>query len=107
MLKYITLLRSILSPPTPPIPAPQKQPRSPKEKAKSKAAAAEILATLVPDLAASVVGRANAAAAGRRLWATVNNTRLNASIVFTLVDEVVGTVFAEVVEGKQDGRSSW
>lgn len=35
-----------------------------------------MLATLVPDLAGNVVGRVNAQAASRRLFATFNNSRL-------------------------------
>ncbi|POS87896.1 hypothetical protein EPUL_000408, partial [Erysiphe pulchra] len=53
-----------------------KKPRTPAQKAKSKAEASFMLATLVPDLAASVVGRVNAQAASRRIFATFNNPRL-------------------------------
>jgi sorting nexin-25 len=52
------------------------KPRSPAEKSKSRTEASLMLATLVPDLAASVVGRANAQAASRRIFATFNNPRL-------------------------------
>lgn len=52
------------------------QPRSSNEKAKSRKEASLMLATLVPDLAASVVGRVNAQAASRRIFATFNNPRL-------------------------------
>ena len=50
--------------------------RSPAEKVRSRKEAGLVLATLVPDLAGSVVGRANAQAASRRILATVNNQRL-------------------------------
>jgi sorting nexin-25 len=50
--------------------------RSPSEKDKSRTEASLMLATLVPDLAASVVGRVNAQAASRRIFATFNNPRL-------------------------------
>ncbi len=43
---------------------------------KTRTEASLCLATLVPDLAGSVVGRVNAQGAGRRLFATVNNPRL-------------------------------
>lgn len=50
--------------------------RTAAERAKSKKEAAVVIATLIPEVAASVVGRANAQAAARRLMATVNNSRL-------------------------------
>lgn len=46
------------------------------EKKKTRTEASLMLATLVPDLAGSVVGRANAQAASRRIFATLNNSRL-------------------------------
>ncbi|KAH8808421.1 PXA domain-containing protein [Xylogone sp. PMI_703] len=51
-------------------------PRTKNEKSKSRTEASLMLATLIPDLAASVVGRANAQAASRRIFATFNNQRL-------------------------------
>jgi sorting nexin-25 len=63
------------------------------EKKKTKSEAAILLGTLVPDLAGSVVGRANAQAAARRIWATMNNARLNQHLVFTILDELVGVLF--------------
>lgn len=50
--------------------------RTETEKKKAKTEASLMLATLVPDMAGSVVGRANAQAAARRIAATVNNERL-------------------------------
>jgi sorting nexin-25 len=52
------------------------KPRMEAEKAKSRTEASLMLATLIPDLAASVVGRVNAQAASRRIFATFNNPRL-------------------------------
>lgn len=52
------------------------KPRTPMEKSKTRTEASLMLATLVPDLAASVVGRVNAQAASRRIFATFNNPRL-------------------------------
>ena len=52
------------------------KPRTHVEKSKSRTEASLMLATLVPDLAASVVGRVNAQAASRRIFATLNNPRL-------------------------------
>lgn len=54
----------------------QKVPRTTQEKGKTRTEASLMLATLLPDLAGSVVGRLNAQAAGRRIFATLNNGRL-------------------------------
>lgn len=50
--------------------------RTAQEKMKSRTEASLMLATLVPDLAGGVVGRVNAQAASRRIFATFNNSRL-------------------------------
>jgi sorting nexin-25 len=74
VLKYIGLLRGSMWP--------QGQlnrnkvPRTTSEKAKTRREASLMLATLVPDLAGNVVGRVNAQAASRRIFATLNNPRL-------------------------------
>ncbi|KAI2628288.1 PXA domain-containing protein [Xylaria nigripes] len=65
------------------------------EKAKTRREASLMLATLVPDLAGNVVGRANAQAASRRIFATLNNPRLNSHLVFTIMDELLDIVFTE------------
>ncbi|KAI5866242.1 PXA domain-containing protein [Durotheca rogersii] len=94
VLKYIGLLRDSMWP------GGQmnknRQTRTASEKAKTRREASLMLATLVPDLAGNVVGRLNAQAASRRLFATLNNTRLNAHLVFTIVDELVDVLFNEV-----------
>ena len=53
-----------------------RRPRTAVEKKKTRTEASLMLATLVPDLAGSVVGRVNAQAASRRIFATFNNSRL-------------------------------
>ena len=53
-----------------------KKPRSAAQKKKTRTEASLMLATLVPDLAGNVVGRVNAQAASRRIFATLNNSRL-------------------------------
>lgn len=53
-----------------------KKPRTAAEKKKTRTEASLMLATLVPDLAGGVVGRVNAQAASRRIFATFNNSRL-------------------------------
>ena len=68
-------------------------PRSEAQKAHSRREASVMLATLIPDLAGNVVGRANAQAASRRVFATVNNARLNTHLAFTVLDELVNVLF--------------
>ncbi|KAL4905702.1 hypothetical protein BDW74DRAFT_11981 [Aspergillus multicolor] len=67
--------------------------RTASERLKSRTEASLVLATLVPELVGNVVGRANAQAAARRIFATLNNQRLNAHLNFTLLDEVVLVLF--------------
>lgn len=71
----------------------QSKPRSASEKTKTRKEAGLVLATLLPDLAASVVGRSNAQAAARRFSATMNNARLNQHLAYTILDEIVGVLF--------------
>lgn len=51
-------------------------PRTAADKARSRKEAGLLLATLVPDMAGSVVGRVNAQAASRKIFAMLNNQRL-------------------------------
>jgi sorting nexin-25 len=71
------------------------KPRTATEKAKSRQEASVMLATLVPDLAANVVGRANAQAAARRIFAFLNNERLNEHLTFTVFDEIISVLFGD------------
>ncbi|POR38111.1 Sorting nexin-12 [Tolypocladium paradoxum] len=71
------------------------KPRGAAERKKTRTEASLMLATLVPDLAGNVVGRVNAQAASRRIFATFNNARLNAHLVFTMLDEIVAVLFDE------------
>lgn len=50
--------------------------RTSAEKDKSRKAASEVLGTLIPELASSVVGRQNAILAAKKLEGTLNNARL-------------------------------
>ncbi|KAH6640553.1 PXA domain-containing protein [Chaetomium tenue] len=72
-------------------------PRTKAEKARTRTEAGLMLATLVPDLVGSVVGRVNAQGASRRVFAAFNNARLNAHLAFTLLDEVVDILFGDEV----------
>ena len=69
--------------------------RSEADKARSRREANVMLATLLPDLAGNVVGRANAQAAARRVGAVVNNGRLDLHLAYTVLDEVVLVLFSE------------
>ncbi|KAI1141560.1 PXA domain-containing protein [Hypoxylon sp. FL0543] len=93
IIKYISLLRDTMWP------GGQmnrnKQPRTSSEKARTRREASLMLATLVPDLAGNVVGRLNAQAASRRIFATLNNSRLNSHLTFTILDEVIDILFNE------------
>ncbi|KAJ5281925.1 hypothetical protein N7478_007297 [Penicillium angulare] len=68
-------------------------PRTVAERHKSRTEATVVLATLIPDLAANVVGRSNAQAAARRIFATLNNKPLNTHLAFTILDEIVLVLF--------------
>ncbi|KAL5396530.1 hypothetical protein PMIN02_003138 [Paraphaeosphaeria minitans] len=70
--------------------------RTPQDRAKSRKEAGVVLSTLVPELAASVVGRSNAQMAATKLEATVNNPRLNTHLAFTLLDEMIQVLFPDV-----------
>ncbi|TIA26165.1 hypothetical protein D6C81_01013 [Aureobasidium pullulans] len=93
VIRYIDLVKNIMWPE-----GQMKQggvPRTAAQKAQSQKEAGLLLATLVPDLAGSVVGRQNAQAASRKVFAMLNNQRLNTHLVFTLLDELITTVFPE------------
>ncbi|KAL1896148.1 tRNA (guanine-N(7)-)-methyltransferase (tRNA(m7G46)-methyltransferase) [Sporothrix stenoceras] len=91
LLKYLGLVQEALFPAD----GIKKPPRTPAQKARTRNEAGLMLATLVPDLAGSVVGRVNAQAASRRIFATFNNSRLNAHLAFTILDEAVDVLFGE------------
>ena len=68
-------------------------PRTDAQKTHRRVEASVMLATLIPDLAGNVVGKANAQAASRRIFATVNNQRLNTHLAFTILDEIIDVLF--------------
>ncbi|KAK6542178.1 Intermediate filament protein [Orbilia ellipsospora] len=71
-------------------------PRTVKDKSRSRTEASLMLATLIPDIAASVVGRSSASNASRRLFAVFNNERLNCHIAFLILDTIVDALFPEL-----------
>ena len=90
LLRYLTLARDSMWPG-----GVLRQPimRTASERLKSRTEASVVLATLIPDLVGNVVGKANAQAAARRIFATLNNEQLNAHLVFTILDEIVFVIF--------------
>ncbi|KAK0940752.1 tRNA (guanine-N(7)-)-methyltransferase (tRNA(m7G46)-methyltransferase) [Friedmanniomyces endolithicus] len=97
LARYVGLLRDTMWPGG--LPRPASVPRTAAEKVRTRREAGLILGALVPDLAGSVVGKTNALAASRKMFAVVNNRRLNAHFVFTLLDEIVKIVFPETPKG--------
>lgn len=75
VLRWVTVLTESLWPEGRPF-GEGKKARTKIEKSRTRTEASLMLATLVPDMAGSVVGRVNAQAASRRLFATFNNERL-------------------------------
>lgn len=92
IMKYIDLAKETMWPNQGPLKK-DWTPRTEEQKAHSRDEASVMLATLIPDLAGNVVGRANAQAASRRIFATVNNGRLNTHLAFTVLDEVINVLF--------------
>ncbi|RDB29667.1 Sorting nexin-12 [Hypsizygus marmoreus] len=76
-----------LKPPTPP--------RTSEEKLRTRDEANRKLSSLVPDLAANMIGRSNARRGARRMFAVLQNRRLNQHIAYTVVDEVFAALFPE------------
>ena len=92
VIKYINLLKDTMWPDNGPLKR-EWSPRTDHQKAHSRGEASVTLATLIPDLAGNVVGRGNAQAASRRIFATVNNGRLNTHLAFTILDELINVLF--------------
>ncbi|KAF8560094.1 hypothetical protein OG21DRAFT_1502449 [Imleria badia] len=72
------------------------QPRTAEEKIRSRDEANRKLSALVPDLAANMIGRSNARRGARRIFAVLQNRRLNQHIAYTIVDEIIAAIFPEV-----------
>ncbi|KAG6865774.1 hypothetical protein C0991_011971 [Blastosporella zonata] len=69
--------------------------RSYEEKLATRDEANRKLSSLVPDLAANMIGRTNARRGARRMFAVLQNRRLNQHIAYTIVDEVFAALFPE------------
>ncbi|KAJ7170182.1 PhoX domain-containing protein [Mycena filopes] len=74
---------------------PPSVPRTSEEKLRTRDEANRKLSSLVPDLAANMIGRTNARRGARRIFAVLQNRRLNQHIAYTVVDEVFAALFPE------------
>ncbi|KAJ7269426.1 structural protein MDM1 [Mycena haematopus] len=74
---------------------PPSVPRTPDEKLRTRDEANRKLSSLVPDLAANMIGRTNARRGARRIFAVLQNRRLNQHIAYTIVDEVFAALFPD------------
>ncbi|KAJ6483907.1 PhoX domain-containing protein [Mycena vulgaris] len=74
---------------------PPSVPRTADEKMRTRDEANRKLSSLVPDLAANMIGRSNARRGARRIFAVLQNRRLNQHIAYTIVDEVFSALFPE------------
>ena len=104
LLLYISLLKSFLWP-AGVFQAPSST-RSGIERRKARTEASIVLATLLPELAGGVVGRANAQTAGRRIFAALNNDRLNAHLTSQVIDEFVA-ILLPLSLGEHQSRSQY
>ena len=95
LLRYLTLVKNSMWPSGGPL-VKDKPARTPVMKKKSRKEANVVLMALIPELAGSVVGRANAQAAARKLWAVQNNERLMQHLAFRLLDEGIAVFFPEL-----------
>ncbi|KAG6817922.1 hypothetical protein H0H87_012390 [Tephrocybe sp. NHM501043] len=80
---------------------PSGTPRSYEEKLATRDEANRKLSSLVPDLAANMIGRTNARRGARRMFAVLQNRRLNQHIAYTIVDEVFAALFPESITNLQ------
>ncbi|GAA5874051.1 hypothetical protein JCM1840_006129 [Sporobolomyces johnsonii] len=75
---------------------PQVPPRTPEEKAATKDSANHKLSALMPDVAANLIGRHNARQGARRLFAALQNRRLNKHLIYSITDEIFAVLFPEL-----------
>ncbi|CAL1694469.1 unnamed protein product [Somion occarium] len=70
-------------------------PRTAEERLRTRDDANRKLSALIPDLAANMIGRSNARRGARRIFAVLQNRRLNQHLIYTIVDEVFLALFPE------------
>jgi len=71
-------------------------PRTAEEKLRTKDEANRKLSSLVPDLAANMIGRSNARRGARRIFTVLQNRRLNQHIAYIVMDELFAALFPEI-----------
>ncbi|KAI0800642.1 PhoX domain-containing protein [Fomes fomentarius] len=74
---------------------PPSLPRTVEEKLHTRDEANRKLSALMPDLAANMIGRSNARRGARRIFAVMQNRRLNQHLIYTVVDEIFAALFSE------------
>ncbi|QRV97765.1 sorting nexin-12 [Ceratobasidium sp. AG-Ba] len=94
LVGYITIFRDTLWPGGKP--KPSSTPRTDIEKMQTREQAHSKLSAIIPDLAANMIGRSNARRGARRMFAVMQNRRLNQHIVYSVIDEVVEALFPEI-----------
>ncbi|VDC05808.1 unnamed protein product [Peniophora sp. CBMAI 1063] len=70
-------------------------PRTAEQKQRTRDDANRKLSALVPDLAANMIGRSNARRGARRIFAVLQNRRLNQHILYTVLDELFASIFPD------------
>ncbi|KAH7334603.1 PXA domain-containing protein [Rhizoctonia solani] len=75
---------------------PSSVPRTDQEKVQTREQAHSKLSAIMPDLVANMIGRSNARRGARRMFAVMQNRRLNQHIVYTIIDEVFEALFPEL-----------
>lgn len=94
VLSYVTTFRDTLWPDGKL--KPSSASRSDQEKMQTREQAHSKLSVIMPDLAANMIGRSNARRGARRMFAVMQNRRLNQHIVYTIIDEVFEALFPEI-----------
>ncbi|OSX67093.1 hypothetical protein POSPLADRAFT_1030261 [Postia placenta MAD-698-R-SB12] len=74
---------------------PPSVPRTAEEKLRTRDEANRKLSALMPDLVANMIGRSNARRGARRIFAVLQNRRLNQHLLYTIVDEIFAALFPD------------
>lgn len=94
IIAYLQLFQDALFPLgelKPPSPA-----RTAVERAETKNSANAALVALMPVIGASMIGRTNAKQGARRIFAVLQNRRLNRHLIYSMIDEVISALFPEL-----------
>jgi len=95
LLSYMNIAKEQLFPDG--RPRPPSAPRTADDKARTRDDANRKLSALIPDLVANMIGRSNARRGARRMFAVLQNRRLNQHIIYTIIDEIFYAVFPEAM----------